>query len=49
MTPLTEMMIDTGTPEPVSQKLYPITMKNYQWVKDEMEKEMTYTKGHTKQ
>ena len=37
-TPLTEMMIDTGTSERVSQKQYPITMKNYQWVKDEIEK-----------
>ena len=26
-TPLTEMMIDTGTPEPVSQKPYLIVMK----------------------
>ena len=34
-TPLTEMIIDTGTSEPVSQKPYPITMKHYQWVKDE--------------
>ena len=25
---LTEMMIDTGTSEPVSQKPYPITVKN---------------------
>ena len=32
-TPLTEMMIDTDTSEPVSQKPYPIAMKNYQWVK----------------
>ena len=37
-TPLTEMMIDTGTSEPVLQKPYPITMKHYQWVKDEIEK-----------
>ena len=29
-TPLTEMMIDTGTSEHVSQEPYPITMKNYQ-------------------
>ena len=29
-TPLTNMTIDTGTSEPVSQKPYPITMKNYQ-------------------
>ena len=37
-TPLTEMMIDTGTSEPVSQKPYQITMKHYQWVKDKIEK-----------
>ena len=37
-TPLTEMMIDTGNSESVSQKLYPIALKNYQWVKDEIEK-----------
>ena len=41
MTPLTEMMIDTGTSEPVSQKTYLIAMKNYQWVKDEIEKLLT--------
>ena len=28
MTPLTEMTIDMGTSDPVSQKPYPITMKN---------------------
>ena len=32
------MMIDTGTANPVSQKPYPIAMKHYQWVKDEIEK-----------
>ena len=37
-TPLTSMIIDTGTSEPVSQKPYPIAMKHYQWVKDEIEK-----------
>ena len=37
-TPLTSMMIDTGTSDPVSQKPYPITMKHYQWVKEEVEK-----------
>ena len=37
-TPLTSMTIDTGISEPVSQKPYPITMKHYQWVKDEIEK-----------
>ena len=31
-TPLTEMTIDTG----VSQKPYPIAMKHYQWIKDEI-------------
>ena len=40
-TPLTEMMIDIGTSEPVSQKPYPIAMKHYQWVKDEIEKFLT--------
>ena len=28
-------------PEPVSQKPYPITMKHYQWVKEEIEKLLT--------
>ena len=37
-TPLTSMMIDTGDSDPVSQKPYPITMKHYQWVKEEIEK-----------
>ena len=32
------MTIDTGTSKPVSQKPYPIAMKYYQWVKDEIEK-----------
>ena len=41
MTPLTAMTIDTGTSDPVSQKPYPITMKNYQWVKEEIEKLLT--------
>ena len=36
-TPLTEMMIDIGTSDPVSQKPYAIAMKNYQWVKDKIE------------
>ena len=38
MTPLTSMTIDTGTANPVSQKLYPIAMKHYNWVKNEIEK-----------
>ena len=37
-TPLTSMMIDMGNSDPVSQKPYPITMKSYQWVKEEIEK-----------
>ena len=37
-TPLTEMTIDTGNSEPVSQKPYPIAMKHYQWVKAEINK-----------
>ena len=41
MTPLTEMTINTGTSDPVSQKPYPIAMKNYQWVKEEIEKLLT--------
>ena len=35
------MMIDTGTSEPVSQKTYPITMKHYQSVRDQIEKLLT--------
>ena len=37
-TPLTSMMIDTGSSDPVSQKPYPIAMKHFQWVKEEIEK-----------
>ena len=37
-TPLTSMTIDTGTADPVSQKPYPIAMKHYEWVKEEIEK-----------
>ena len=40
-TSLTEMTKDTGTSEPVSQKPYPIVMKHYQWVKDEINKFLT--------
>ena len=35
------MTIDMGTSEPVSQKPYPITMKHYKWVKDEINKLLT--------
>ena len=37
-TPLASMMIDMGNSDPVSQKPYPIPMKKYQWVKEEIEK-----------
>ena len=40
-TPLISMMIDTGNSEPVSQKPYPIAMKHYQRVKEEIEKVFT--------
>ena len=40
-TPLTSMMIDMGNSDCISQKPYPITMKNYQWVKEEIEKLLT--------
>ena len=35
------MTVDTGNSKPESQKPYPIAMKHYQWVKDEMEKLLT--------
>ena len=35
-TPLTQ--IDTGDSDPVSQKPYPVAMKHYQWVKEEIDK-----------
>ena len=40
-TPLTSIMIDRGTFDPISQKPYPITMKHYQWVKETIEKLLT--------
>ena len=40
-TSLTSMTIDTVSSDPVSQKPYPITMKHYQWVKEEIEKLLT--------
>ena len=36
--PLTQMSIDTRNPDPVSQKPYPVAMKHYQWVKEEIDK-----------
>ena len=47
ITPLTSMTIDTGTSDPVSQKPYPIAMKHYQWVKDEIEKLLAAKVIHT--
>ena len=41
MTLLTEMTINTGNSDPMSQKPYPIAMKNYQWLKGETEKSLT--------
>ena len=35
------MTIDTVTSDPISQKLYPIAMKNYQWVEKEIDKLLT--------
>ena len=35
------MTIDTGYSDPVSQKPYPIAMKDYHWIKEEMEKLLT--------
>ena len=46
-TPLTSMTIDTSTSDPVSQKPYPIAMKHYQWVKDEIEKLLAKKVIHT--
>ena len=37
-TPLTQMSINTGDSDPISQKPYPIAMKHYQWVKAEIDK-----------
>ena len=47
-TPLTEMTIDMGNSDPVSQKPYLIAMKNYQWVKDEIEKLLTTKAIHSR-
>ena len=37
-TPIAEIATDTGNSELVSQKPYPIVMKHYKWVKDEINK-----------
>ena len=41
------MSIDSGTTDPVSQKPYPIAMKHYQWVKEEIEKLLAAKVIHT--
>ena len=46
-TPLTEMTINTGNSEPVSQKPYPIAMKNYQCIKDKIGKLLTVKVIHS--
>ena len=47
-TPLTSMTIDMGTADPVSQKPYPIAMKHYEWVKNEIEKLLAAKVIHTR-
>ena len=46
-THLTSMIIDTDTSDPVSPKPYPIAMKHYQWVKEEIEKLLAAKVIHT--
>ena len=41
------MTIDTVASDPVSQKPYAITMKNYQWVKEEIDKLLTVQVIHS--
>ena len=35
------MTIDTGDSDPISKEPYPVAMKNYQWVKEEIKKLLT--------
>ena len=37
-TPLTQMSINTGDSDPISQKPYLVAMKHYQWVEEEIDK-----------
>ena len=46
-TPLTEMTIDTNNSDPMSHKPYSIAMRNYQWVKEEIEKLLTANVIHS--
>ena len=48
-TPLMSLTIDNGTADPVSQKPYPIAMKHYDWVKNEIEKLLAAKVIHTSQ
>ena len=41
--------MDMGTADPVSQKPYPIAMKQYEWVKNEIEKLLAAKVIHTSQ
>ena len=41
------MTIDTSTSDQVSKKPYPIAMKHYQWVKEEIEKLLATKVIHT--
>ena len=42
-----EMTIDAGDSDAALQKPYPIAMKNYQWVKEEIEKLLTAKVFHS--
>ena len=46
-TPLMSMTIGMGTADPISQKPYPIAMKHYKWVKNEIEKLLAAKVIHT--
>ena len=43
------MTINTGNSDPISQKPYPIAMKNYQWVKEETKKLLTEKLNYSSQ
>ena len=47
--PLTEVTTDSGTSDAVSQKPYPIAVKNYQWIKEEIQKVLTAKVIHSSQ
>ena len=37
-THLTKMQIDMGNSEPISQRPYPLALKQYNWVRSEIDK-----------